>query len=257
MRLTPHRLRLAALSACIALLSVVAHVSADEYSMNDMSQRVMAATVMVHIEYESPHENRVSWGSGFIVGDGLIMTNAHVVTDSTPTRIFVHNGYLPVTEARVVAIRYDPDGKGMSGSNYYDVALLSYATPTNIRLPILPFALNMTPSQSVYAFGYPNQLQNGSRQRPGSDPILESPMVVTDGRVKQVIRSNPNLVMHDALCMYGNSGGPLVNSRGEVVGMQTWSAEPDRRNIVESFAIGSHGLTSFMQSNGFRPYIAR
>jgi len=85
-------------------ISSISSVSAVEYIAPDVNQRVKAATVMVHLEYQSPgSEHQVSWGTGFVIGDGLVMTNAHVVRDQEPIRIFIHNEYLPVTEAKIVA----------------------------------------------------------------------------------------------------------------------------------------------------------
>ncbi len=81
-------------------------------------------------------------------------------------------------------------------------------------------------------------------------------MVVTGGKINGIIQANPYLLMHTALCKSGNSGGPLINARGEVVGMQTWSTDPDGVEGVLSFAIGSEGLAAFVQQAGIRPYIA-
>lgn len=248
-------LGLRALAIC-ALIASFSSLVAAEYIAKDVSQRVRAATVLVHIEYEKPFENQVSWGSGFVIGDGLIMTNAHVVSSSTPIRIYVHNEYLPVTEARVLNARYDPDGKGQQQSSYYDVALLTFATPPRVQLPILPFSMDVALNQDVFAFGYPNSLQPRNDFPQASGMVPRAPLMVSGGIINQVIRTSPFLLMHDALCQNGNSGGPLINSRGEVVGMQTWSTDPDQRNIVSSFAIDSRGLVAFTQASGYQPYIA-
>ena len=245
------------LSLCLVFLSPISSSFAAEYIASDVSQRVGAATVMVHVEYEDTRETQVSWGTGFIIGHGVIMTNAHVVSDRVPTRIYVHNAYLPVTEARVLAARYDTDGDGASHPNYFDVALLTYTPPANIQLPVLPFSLGASTNQDIFAFGFPGNesthLEPQYQYVPGGPP--RAPLSITGGTINQVIQANPALLMHDALCKTGNSGGPLINERGEVVGMQTWSADPDPRNVVLSFAIGSRGLVSFAQQAGYRPYI--
>lgn len=218
--------------------------SAIEYIAPDVNQRVKAATVMVHLEYQSPgSEHQFSWGTGFVIGDGLIMTNAHVVRDQAPIRIFIRNEYLPVTEAKIVAAQYDPNGAG-----YYDVALLRFTPPSGMRLPALPFSTRVSPFESVFAFGYPGPMRASS--------LGQVPMVVTGGKINEIIKANPYLLMHTALCKSGNSGGPLINTRGEVVGMQTWSTDPDGVEGVLSFAIGSEGLAAFVQQAGLRPYIA-
>lgn len=237
----------------LALLFPIASNAATTMPLaGDVMQRLRAATVMVHIEYEKPYENRVSWGTGFVVGDGIIMTNAHVIeADRLPSRIYVHNEFLPVTEARIVAQRLDPNSDGSISSSYYDVALLSISP--SVKLPVLPFSLNTRTNQDVFAFGFPGT--NAPQYRQGTRTAPQTPMVVSGGRVLQEIPATPSLVMHDAYAAQGNSGGPVVNARGEVVGMQTWSADPNEFNIVESFAIGSRGLAGFMQSHGFQPAV--
>ncbi len=233
---------------------------ASDRIATSVDQKVSAATVMVFMEYDAPYENRSSWGTGFVIGDGLIMTNAHVVTDNMPKRIYVQNGMMPATEARVVSSRYDTADSemviGIPGASYYDVAILSFTPPAGVRLPSLPFSLNTMPSLDVFAYGYPNSNQGMRLSRYTGRSVPSARQTVNGGQVNEVIQSSPSLLMHDALCIEGNSGGPLVNERGEVVGMQTWSTSPDYDSIVTSFAIGSHGLLAFAQSVGARPAIA-
>ncbi len=232
------------LSFVFALLVPFSLSHAAGNTSQDVNQRAKAATGMVRLEYQNPgSEHMTSWGTGFVIGDGVIMTNAHVIRDQEPTRIFVHNEYLPITEAQVVAAQYDPEGAG-----YYDVAVLRFTPPSGVRLPALPFSMRVNPQESVFAFGYPGPLRAGS--------VTQIPMVVTGGMINKIIRATPDLVMHDALCKSGNSGGPLINARGEVVGMQTWSTDPDGVEGVLSFAIGSQGLAAFVQQAGIRPYVA-
>ncbi len=241
----------------IASLLPQFHTSAADSIAVDVDQKVSAATVMVYIEYDAPYENRISWGTGFIVGNGLIMTNAHVVSDQTPKRIYVHNAYMPPTQAQIVSARYDSDGSGRLQASYYDVALLRFTPPSNVRLPALPFSLNARLNLDVFAYGYPGMGQPFAQSGFGNTSAPQVRQTVNGGYINDLIPANPTLIMHDALCMNGNSGGPLVNTRGEVVGMQTWSADPDANNIITSFAISSRGLVAFMQSAGVQPQIAQ
>ncbi len=242
----------------------------------DTLNRLKAATVQVKVEYAQPFENNSSWGTGFLVGPGLVMTNAHVVSDKIPTRVFVHNDYLSPVEARVVAFRYDTNDvdKGdiveyiahtimkrarISGINLanpftsYDVALLSFDPNAAQNLPMLAFSPQAIPNESVYAIGYPGADQPSEHrwQQYSSSSRSSTPVTVTAGRVRQVIEGAPRLVMHDALSKFGNSGGPVVNARGEVVGMQTWSAEADGQGTVISFALSGNDLANFVRQRGF------
>lgn len=272
-------LGLRALAACVALYfacPVFANANAAQAISRDVAQNAAAATVMVSIHYGEPLEKNVSWGTGFIIGDGLVMTNAHVVSDRIPNKIIVHNAVLPPTEAFIFDARYDANEFQSSAvmeyiantlianagihdvalsrpSTSFDVALLSFAPPSGVRLPALAFSRDAAPDQPAYAIGYP-----GSDQPPeypegaGAFTPPSAPIVMTAGKIKQVINREPLLLMHDALCKTGNSGGPLVNSRGEVLGMQTWSTVPGG-DTVASFAIGARDLAAFAEASGLRP----
>ncbi len=262
---------------CVVLLCAVISTSflnafAQEAIPQETLGRVRAATVMVYIEYDEPLADNVSWGTGFIVGDGLVMTNAHVVSERVPKRVMVRNDYIPPTEATVVASRYDTNefltGEAaqyiastlINDANInvvtltkkftnFDVALLRVQLPPG--LPVLGFTRDARANEPVYAVGFPG---NGEPvvSHDGRTAIPGAPQRVTAGRVNKVINRDPQLVMHDALAKSGNSGGPIVNARGEVVAMQTWSTDPDYRGVVTSFGLASRDLAAFAEANGLR-----
>lgn len=253
-------------------------ISAAESLSPQVAQRVRAATVMVSIEYDGPNAGDISWGTGFVIGNGLVLTNAHVVTEKVPRRIFLRNEFLPPTEARIVAARYDTnefvnaevveyiattllenariDGVFLAKSfTNYDVALLAFTAPAGIQLPALSFSRDALPNQAVFAAGYPGAERppTGFSQYSGQGRAPAVPLAFTAGRVNRVINRDPLLLAHNAYCKSGNSGGPIVNARGEVVAMQTWSAAPEADGTVTSFALGSRDLLGFLEANGQRP----
>ncbi|MCD8352674.1 MAG: trypsin-like peptidase domain-containing protein [Planctomycetaceae bacterium] len=259
-----------ALLLCAVIAAPFLNAFAQEAIPQETLGRVTAATVMVYIEYEEPLADNVSWGTGYIVGDGLVMTNAHVVSERVPKRIMIRNDYIPPTEATVLASRYDTNefltGEAVqyiastliADANInvvslskkftnFDVALLKVQLPPG--LPVLRFTKDARANEPVYAIGFP-----GSGEpvisHDGRNAIPGAPLRVTAGRVNKVINRDPQLVMHDALAKSGNSGGPIVNARGEVVAMQTWSTDPDYRGVVTSFGLASRDLTAFAELNG-------
>jgi serine protease Do len=135
-------------------------------------------------------------GSGFIVSnDGLIVTNAHV-TDGAP---------------KVVTVRFadgttaPADVLGFS-ANREDLSLIK----VNVRkkLPALPLA----PSGSVKV---------GDRVFAIGTPLKEKDAnTFTQGDVIRIDKEN-NRVFHTALINHGNSGGPLVDREGRLVGVNT------------------------------------
>lgn len=133
-------------------------------------------------------------GSGFAVGDGnLILTNAHVVGDAKNVTI-VTQGKISLP-AKVVQV-----------SKSRDVALLSIE---GIRLsPLYIMTKKMDETSEVYAVGSPlNEKLSGS---------------ITKGIVSAYrLIDGQQWLQSDASISPGNSGGPLLNERGQVVGIST------------------------------------
>lgn len=131
-------------------------------------------------------------GSGFLVGNsGYILTNHHVTTDLTTVRVIFANG--SKTEGRV--LKTDPR---------QDVALVQIDSP-----PVsgLPFRLEDVPAATdVYAIGAPFDTKYQGSLTKG---IVSGYRKDKKGRWLQ----------SDAAINGGNSGGPLVDNQGRVVGM--------------------------------------
>jgi hypothetical protein len=150
-------------------------------------------------------------GTGFVVGDGLLLTCRHVVKGSRTVLV-----QLPQVErpgvAHVVADDVD-----------HDVALLQFESPQGVRLSPLPVAGNHVPQrgEEVGAWGYtlgePGIKYTGGR-------VSATPEPGTSGKLLLNLTVNP-----------GNSGSPLVNEFGQVVGMIT--AKTPARGPVDSTGI--------------------
>lgn len=153
-------------------------------------------------------EREVGGGSGFIVSnDGLIVTNAHVVSDvEARYSVVLHDG----TSYTVDVLARD---------SALDIAILKISEPINESLTFLSFgdsnALKL--GQTVVAIGnalaeFQNSVSVGvvsglSRSITASDEVTGK-----SERLEQVIQT-------DAAINPGNSGGPLLNISGEVVGV--------------------------------------
>jgi len=135
-------------------------------------------------------------GSGWVAGPGLIVTNAHVVAGEDDTSVTTPGGAsLPAT-----AIHYDPEN---------DLALLHI----DADLPSLPIAPNPTSGTAAAVLGYP---ENGpyavaparlgeTRDTISDDSYGRGPIHRSIASLRGNVRS-------------GNSGGPLVDNRGRVLG---------------------------------------
>ena len=159
-------------------------------------------------------------GSGFIVSsDGLVLTNSHVVENAPATvTVILADG------SRVLAdvVGYEPYGM--------DLAALKIRDRTDLPAIKLDTSNVVKVGESVYAIGTPLDLANRN--------------TFTSGIVS---RFDPEfgLIQHDAPINQGNSGGPLLNSNGEVIGVNTAifkASVTDENNTVIGSSEGNIGI---------------
>ena len=158
-------------------------------------------------------EYQKSVGSGVVVLDsGVILTNLHVVTSADYLQIVFADG--TESEAEVVAVRADQD-----------LAVLKASTlPDDLQAATLGSANDLQSGDEVVAVGFPF----------GIGPSVSSGVV---SGLKRVHRSPEggaplaNLIQFDAAANPGNSGGPLVNGKGEVVGIVTGILNPTEQRV--------------------------
>ncbi|XP_074677754.1 serine protease HTRA2, mitochondrial isoform X2 [Strix aluco] len=192
----------------------------------DVVEKTAPALVYVEIVGRHPFSGRdvpISNGSGFLVSpDGLIVTNAHVVANRRRVRVKLASG------EQYDAVVQDVD-------QVADIATIKIK-PKH-PLPTLPLGRSSEVRQGefVVAMGSPFALQN----------------TITSGIVSSAQRGSRELglaasdmeyIQTDAAIDFGNSGGPLVNLDGEVIGVNTMKVTSGI-----SFAIPSDRLRKFLQ----------
>ncbi len=153
-------------------------------------------------------------GSAFVIGsDGLLVTALHVVADGTS--IDVRLPGRTSLQADVVAVDVT-----------YDLALLRVNQSDLIPLPLANMS-SVRAGQEVVVLGYPLSL---------SSPLLDpSTVTVTRGIVSAL---RPPLVQVDAAMNPGNSGGPVLDTTGKVVGM----ADQGYRGTGLNFAVSADAI---------------
>ncbi|XP_078262330.1 serine protease HTRA3 isoform X2 [Rhinoraja longicauda] len=211
------------------------HPNSLRYKFNfiaDVVEKIAPAVVHIELVLRHPLLRRsipLSSGSGFIISErGLIVTNAHVVVPSNNVmsgqqliKVQVHNGKL--YEATIK----DIDTKA-------DIATIKINSKR--KLPVLPLgrSVELRPGEFVVAIGSPFALQNTV-----TTGIVSSAQ--RDGKELGLKDSDMDFIQTDAIINYGNSGGPLVNLDGEVIGINTLKV-----TAGISFAIPSDRITMFL-----------
>ena len=177
-------------------------------------------------------------GSGFVIAAGTVMTNAHVVRGCT--RMTARNAAGQIVTARIRAA--DP-GR--------DLAILT--VPADFGPPL---SFRETPpvqlGESVITYGFP------------LTGLLSSGPTLTTGSISALsgLRDNPAQFQISAPVQPGNSGGPLLDAQGNVVGIVTSKlnaaevAKMTGGDIPQNvnFAVKASEALAFLNEQGLRPW---
>ena len=191
-------------------------------SIADIYRQVSPSVVSIDVEINWIDE---TGGAGFVIDqDGHIVTNAHVVEDARALSVLFHDGY----EAPAELIGMDAR---------VDVAVL--------KVDVAPHRLNpvsfgdsdaLVVGQDVLAIGNPYGLEATLTR--GIISGLNRKLEYDDGSTMQ------GAIQTDAALAPGNSGGPLVNMAGEVIGINT----AGYRGTALGFAIPSNAVRRIVRN---------
>lgn len=225
------------------LIIFVALVSQEVFSQ-DAIQNADKSVVWIIVKY--PGQSGYGTGSGFIVAPEIIATNHHVVKGAV----------------KMVAVIANRTGEGKPypieliwGSHNSDLALLK---APGLNLPPLVLSEKLpTKGHHVTAIGYPGV----------ADDVVDFKGVestLTQGIVGRIIDSpvveggpNVNMIQHSAAINSGNSGGPLVDKCGRVVGINEAKAKGRIEKDGKGFSINqsdgiSLALATTVLTNGLK-----
>lgn len=156
-------------------------------------------------------------GSGFIISsDGLILTNSHVVGDASRVSVVLNNGL-------------EVEGEVRRRNKKWDVALIKVPLRVPSALPVRTTAVK--PLEKVYVIGSPIKEELHS--------------TVTTGIVSAVRRdkrSGLEFIQSDAAISPGNSGGPLLDENGNVIGISMAKIVSEGSESLNMFIPIKHAL---------------
>ncbi len=157
---------------------------------------------------EDFHERFSAVGTGVVIDDqGTILTNLHVAGAASRLKVIFADG--TESDARIIGARPDSDL----------AIIVPMILPDDLQPATLASSTSLNPGDEVVAVGFPF----------GIGPSASSGVVSGLGRVMNGEDGRPalkNLIQFDAAANPGNSGGPLVNVNGEVVGIVTAILNP-------------------------------
>lgn len=237
--------KLLCLLVCLVLLTGLLPVTAlaDSNPVPNAAQAVVCIVSGIGYQGGKPYclnGANYSTGTGFGVGTAgqdaqIFATNCHVVSGSLNGKVVIYDTvYIFVDnadifdESTVVACQVlyaDPE---------VDLAIIKANAPiTGVTTLPVTSAQNIPVGETVYALGYPGI----SDALADSNHYTTGDITVTNGVVsRHQLTSGIQCMAHTASVNHGNSGGPLINGKGQVIGINTFIyadvENADKRNFA-------------------------
>lgn len=169
-------------------------------------------------------------GSGVIVRKSgntfYVLTNNHVAGNATKITVKLNDGR-------------EFEGKLVGADSRVDIALVSFEAKDNsIPVASLGDSDSVMPGDICLAFGAPL----------GFSQSVTQGIVSATGRSESSMSSISDYIQTDAAINQGNSGGPLVNIYGEVIGINTWIASSSGGSVGLGFAIPINNVKKSIDS---------
>lgn len=214
-------------TALIALLflSFSTYNTAFSFEYNSNEERsyieVYEKTLPAIVSIEADIDRGTSGGTGCIISkSGIILTSSHVIEHARNIQVTTSSG--KTYTAKVLAML----------KNKNDLALIKIDTKEDLQLARFGNSNDVKVGQRVLTIGCPFGFKD----------------TLTTGIISRIDYER-NKIQTDAAINPGCSGGPLLNLKGEIIGINQSIYNPDnnRSNIGIGFAIPSNDATEFIQ----------
>ena len=190
---------------------------AAKLSYNEIFQKCSPCVVGIK-SFDGKSSDSYSWGSGIVVSsDGYILTNTHVIDEGERATVQLYDG--TTFDAKLVA-----------ADSQSDVAILKIEK-TGLTPAVFASSKNIQTGDEVCAIGNPLS--------PDYSLTMTSGIISATSREVSYNGAVMNLLQTDTSINEGNSGGPLINVYGQVVGINTMKMGSSSTTSVEGlgFAI--------------------
>lgn len=233
----------AALFACFALFAALP-ARADPADIDAAARGVVRVII---VEKDGDQLVPVSHGTGFAVTSERVVTNSHVVEQARQD----HDLYIGIVPSDGGEAVY---GRLVSVSPRNDLALI--ATTKAMHLPPLTISGNPeAEAGAVVAVGYPQNVDRAQGLNM-ADLFRAQPPVESNGSLAGRRPSRQfDTLLHTAPIARGSSGGPLLDTCGRVIGVNSFGAESEGADAGFYFAISNRELLPFLRANAITPQI--
>ena len=259
---------------CVLSLTLPALAAGDKNISN-------AAKGVVRVLIMDPVTNQVcSTGTAFGIGKAgeapqYFVTNKHVVdceytiAEGITVNLSAIKVYIMKTSHAVVLNRLSGNIEVESSQlipceilyeetgSYPDLAILKAAEPFegHITLPLAKSVSEKDVAATVYALGFPGATDLTAQDTWSSNLLADtSDITITRGVISRygAMKSfnNCRLISHDAVIDHGNSGGPLVNEKGEVMGINTLYLQRSTDASASFYAFSSEYIVKVCEDMG-------
>ncbi|GGD95567.1 hypothetical protein GCM10011515_14290 [Tsuneonella deserti] len=231
--------------AALLLMAIPAGAQSEPADISAAARGVVRVVIMAS---DGEAVTPISHGTGFAVTPNRIVTNAHVVRaalqDDTLRIAIVPPDGDSADYARVLAV-----------SEAKDLAIIE--TTGKLRLP--PLTISGVPAgdgAEVSAVGYPMNVDR-AQGLDLPDLFRPQPPVKSRGFISGARPSRDvDTLLHTAPIARGNSGGPLLDSCGRVLGVNSFGTSSDDAADAEfSFAVSDKELLPFLKGAGITPAV--